>query len=79
MIAACILLAAVMAAPIASLGVRGWAGGATLGFLIRLGPAVAIGFTAWLASDRRLGIFIIDWAYQLVFLVMNGAILGAWR
>jgi hypothetical protein len=79
MVAAYLLLAAVMAVLMGTFGITGWQGGATLGFLIWLGPAVAIGFTAWLASDRVIGVFVIDWAYQLVFLVMMGAILGAWR
>ncbi len=79
MIVAYFLLAIVMAVLIAALGITSWSGGATLGFLIWLGPAIAMGFTAWLASDRVIGVFLIDWAYQLVFLVMMGAILGAWR
>lgn len=73
------LLAYVMAVLANACGATTWSSGATLGFLIWLGPAIAIGFTAWLASDRVPGVFVIDWAYQLVFLVMMGAIIGAWR
>lgn len=79
MIAAYVLLAVVMALLAHACGTAGWSGGATLGFLVWLGPALAIGFTAWLASDRVIGVFLIDWAYQLVFLVMMGAIIGGWR
>jgi Protein of unknown function (DUF1761) len=79
MIVAYFLLTIVMSIVIGALGINTWCDGAALGFLIWLGPAIAIGFTAWLASDRVIGVFMIDWAYQLVFLVMMGAILGAWR
>src|SRR2546421_7999715 len=78
MIVAYLLLAAVMALILGALGPHGWRGGAVLGLLLWLGPALAIGFTAWLASDKHIGIFVIDWAYQLCFLVMMGAILGGW-
>lgn len=79
MIVAYALLAVVMSLLVGALSIGTWSGGATLGLLLWLGPALAIGFTAWLASDRVIGVFLIDWAYQLVFLVMMGAILGAWR
>jgi hypothetical protein len=79
MIVAYVLLAIVMSIMIGALGISTWCDGAALGLLFWLGPAIALGFTAWLASDRVIGVFIIDWAYQLVFLVMMGAILGAWR
>jgi hypothetical protein len=79
MIIAYFLLAVVMSVLIGALGLDTWCDGAGFGFLLWVGPAIAIGFTAWLASDRVIGVFLIDWAYQLVFLVMMGAILGAWR
>jgi hypothetical protein len=79
MIVAYLLLAFVMAVLANACGATTLSGGATLGFLLWLGPAIAIGFTAWLASDRVIGVFVIDWAYQLVFLVMMGALIGAWR
>lgn len=79
MVAAYFLLAVVLSVFINATATTTWSGGAMLGFLLWLGPAMAMGFTAWLASDRVIGVFILDWAYQLVFLVMMGAILGAWR
>ena len=79
MVVAYVLLAAVIAVLANACGAATSSGGATLGFLLWLGPAMAIGFTAWLASDRVIGVFVIDWAYQLVFLVMMGAIIGGWR
>ncbi|MFM9995129.1 MAG: DUF1761 domain-containing protein [Phycisphaerales bacterium] len=79
MVAAYFLLAIVLSVFINATATTTWSGGAMLGFLLWLGPAMAMGFTAWLASDRVIGVFILDWAYQLVFLVMMGAILGAWH
>ena len=79
MIAAYLLLAGVMAVFAVALGLHGWRDGAVFGGLLWLGPALVIGFTAWLASDKHIGILAIDAAYQLVFLVMMGVILGGWK
>jgi uncharacterized protein YciI len=63
--------------------VLGWAGaggvqqGATVGLVLWLGLALPIGFTAWLASDKPLAAFAIDWSYQLAFLVMGGVIIAS--
>lgn len=59
--------------------ITGVVGGVTLGLLLWLGPAAAIGFTGHLASDKHIGILGIDVSYQLVFSRMQGAILGGWR
>ncbi len=53
--------------------------GAALGVLVWLGPAAAIGMTGWLASDKPIGVFLIDAGCELVYLVLMGLILGAWR
>jgi hypothetical protein len=53
--------------------------GAGWGFHAWLGFALPIGFTAQLYSDRKFATFLIDAGYQLVYLVVMGAILGAWR
>jgi hypothetical protein len=52
--------------------------GATLGFFVWLGAA-AIGFTGHLPSGRPLGVYLIDTGCQLVYLVLMGLLLGAWR
>jgi len=79
MIASYLLLAAVIAVLFSSLGVSTAAAGATVGLLLWAGPAAAIGLTSWIASDKPIGVYAIDLAYQLIFLVMMGAILGGWR
>ncbi|MCC6676046.1 MAG: DUF1761 domain-containing protein [Phycisphaerales bacterium] len=53
--------------------------GAGVGLVLWLGIAAAIGLTAWIASDKPFGVYAIDLSYQLVFLIMTGFILGAWR
>lgn len=79
MIAAYLLLAAVIAILMATFGITTLSGGLTFGGMLWLGPALCIGATSWIASDRHIGTYAIDLAYQLCFLLMMGAILGAWR
>jgi hypothetical protein len=52
--------------------------GAALGFCFWLGSA-AIAMTGYLASDKPFGIYLIDAACQLVYLLAMGALLGGWR
>jgi len=52
--------------------------GAALSLLVWLGCA-AIVMTGHIASDKRLGIYLIDVGCQLVYLVLMGVLLGAWR
>jgi hypothetical protein len=52
--------------------------GATLGFFVWLGVA-AIGVTNHLPSGKRPGVYLIDTGCQLVYLVLMGLLLGAWR
>lgn len=54
-------------------------GGALVGFVLWLGVAAAIGWTGHISSGKDHGIFLIDTSYQLVYLVMIGAIVGVWR
>jgi uncharacterized protein DUF1761 len=55
------------------------ADGAILGTLLWLGYAAAIGFTGHLASQRHIGVFLIDTSFQLVFLIGMGILLSMWR
>lgn len=79
MFAAYLVLSAMVGVLIVALGITTWSGGATLGMVLFIGPALAIGFTGWLASGKPIGVGLIDWSCQAVYLVMIGAILGAWR
>jgi hypothetical protein len=79
MIVSYLLLAFVVAILVTAFGLNSALAGAKLGLLLWMGPAVAIGLTSWVASDKRLGVYAIDLSYQLVFLVMTGALLAAWR
>lgn len=79
MIASYALLSVVMAVLITSFGLSGAGAGLALGGLLWLGVALPIGLTLYISSDKPLAAFAIDWSYQLVFLLMAGAILGAWR
>jgi hypothetical protein len=79
MIVSYLVLALVLAILIGSAPERSALGGAVLGVLVWLGPAAAIGMTGWLASDKPIGVFLIDAGCELVYLVLMGLILGAWR
>lgn len=79
MVAAYFVMSVVVALLVKNLVAPSAANGALLGLLLWLGVALPIGFTAWLASDKRAGVYAIDLSYQLVFLVMTGTVLAAWR
>lgn len=52
--------------------------GLTLGLILWLTVA-AIGVTAHITSERHIGLYVIDTAYQLIIFLVAGAVLGAWR
>lgn len=74
-----LLMAAVFAMLAAAFGVKSIGGGLLLGVLIWLGFVATTGLTVTLFSIRPLTTWLIDAAYQLVFLLVTGAILGLWR
>lgn len=75
----CYLIAAlVMAAILVVFRIETAFEGAMLGFVLWIVVA-AVEMTGHAASDRHIGIYLIDVSYQLIYLVMMGAILGAWR
>ena len=53
--------------------------GAALGFLVWLGFLATLGMTAHMFSEKRLSTYLLDASYQLVYAVVMGAILAAWR
>ena len=79
MILSYLLIALVLAILITGLDLKTPLDGALLGLIIWIGPAAAIHFTGQLASDKHIGTYLIDIGYQFVYLLMMGAILGAWR
>ena len=73
------VLAFVVAFLVSKLGLNSALQGGGLGFLLWLGLAATIQMTGHVTSNRPIGIYVIDSSYQLVYLVLTGAILGAWR
>ncbi len=53
--------------------------GALLGFLVWIGFLASMGMTAHLVSGNSWTIYIIDTAYQLVYAVIMGGIIGFWN
>lgn len=60
-------------------GIQSAVGGAALGLTLWLGLSAAIGATEHVASDRPIGVYLIDRSYQLLSLVMIGVIIGTWK
>lgn len=54
-------------------------GGLNVGFHAWLGFAATIGLTANMYSNKPLKAYFIDAGYQLVYMLVMGAVLGAWR
>ena len=53
--------------------------GLKLGLLIWAGIAFPLGLIASMFSGKRITVFVIDTAYQLVYLVLMGAIITVWQ
>jgi hypothetical protein len=73
------LIAVVVALLVVAFQINSVPSGALLGLLLWLGPTAAVAFTGHLASDKPLGAYVLDASYQLIYLVLIGAILGGWR
>lgn len=73
----------IMAAVLAVLA--GWSGVTTVGqtmrlaFLCWLGFVLTTGLTGLAFSNRRPATFFIDAGYQLIYMLVMGAIIGGWR
>jgi len=74
-----LVLAAMMDLLILRIGVDTAVGGAKLGLVCWLGFVATIGLTANLYSNKKLSTYVIDAAYQLVFMVAAGVILAVWQ
>ena len=78
MLASYLLIALMVAVLVVSLPLTLPLEGALLGGVLWLIVA-AVGFTAYLASDKHIGIYLIDAGYQLTFLLFMGVLLTMWR
>ena len=74
-----VIMAWVLAALIDRLGILGALGGVKVGGVAWLGFVATTGLTAQQFSGKPAGAFLIDAAYQLVYLVIMGVILAVWR
>lgn len=79
MFALTIVMAAVLAILIGLTGIVRWQGGAKLGALCWLGFAATIGLSSAMFGGKKLTTYFIDASYQLVYIVVMGALLAAWR
>ncbi|MBC7789040.1 MAG: DUF1761 domain-containing protein [Anaerolineae bacterium] len=76
----CYLIMALMfSLLIGYIGVTTVLGGMWLGFILWLGFAFTTGLTRSLFSERTVSSFLIDASYQLVYLLIMGALLAGWR
>jgi Protein of unknown function (DUF1761) len=61
------------------LDAHSWQSGAAWGAHIWLGFAATIGLMANVYSGQKFSVYLLDAGYQLVYLLVMGAILGAWH
>jgi hypothetical protein len=78
MIASYIVLGFVLAVLLSGMKEQSSLIGAGTGLLVWIAVA-AVGMTGHIASDKVLGLYLIDAGCELIYLVLMGAILGAWR
>lgn len=76
---AMIVMAAVLSIVLNHVGAHDWRSGALWAAHIWLGFAATIGLMAYLYTGKRFAVYLIDAGYQLLYLVVMGAILGAWH
>ncbi len=77
---ACYLVLALVVSLLAGLsGVTSAAGGVVLGVILWLGPTAALKLTDHNASFKPHALYAIDAGFQLIALVVTGAIIGGWR
>jgi hypothetical protein len=74
-----ILIALAIAVLVGYINMERCVQGLKLGLLVWGGFAFPLGLVANVFSGKRISVFVIDTAYQLVYLVLMGAILAVWR
>ena len=72
-------MAFILAVLVSYTGVSTARQGAFLGLLVWIGFLATLGLTAHMFSGKPLSIYLIDAGYQLVYAVVMGVILAAWR
>ena len=78
MIACYVVVSLVMAMLVGAMEIGSATSGAMLGGVVFV-IAAAVQVTGQIASDKPMKAMLIDLAYQAIYMVMTGAILGAWR
>lgn len=73
------LIALAMAVLVGYLHLEHLAQGLKLALLAWVGFAFPLGLMANMFTEKRITVFFIDTGYQLVYLLIMGAILTAWR
>lgn len=73
------IMAVAMSILIGRTGVMMLEGGIKLGLLVGVGFAVPLGLTAHMFSEKRPSAYLIDAGYQIVYLMVMGAILAVWH
>ncbi len=73
------LIALALAVLVGYLHLERLAQGFKLSLLVWVGFAVPLGLMANMFTEKRITVFIIDTGYQLVYLLIMGAILIAWQ
>lgn len=74
-----LVMAAAIAILVGYLGMARPLQGAKLGLLLWAGFVATMGATSLVYSNRRPATYYIDAGYQLVFMVVMGAIIAGWR
>ncbi len=74
-----VVMAFVLAVFVSYAGVSTVLQGAFLGLLVWIGFLATLGLTAHMFSEKPLSTYLIDAGYQLVYAVVMGVILAAWR
>ena len=74
-----VVMAFVLAVLVSYVGVSTVLQGAFLGFLVWIGFLATLGLTAHVFSKKPWATYLIDAGYQLVYAVVMGVILAAWR
>ena len=74
-----LVMAFILAVLVSYTGVSTARQGAFLGLLVWIGFLATLGLTAHMFSGKPLSIYLIDAGYQLVYAMVMGVILAAWR